>query len=71
VIDYVVTTANTWKGPIGRFRMTVDKGSTRNIVSFCGNGVRKTGPTTFSVEIRNFRPQREIKVLVVRPSNAN
>jgi hypothetical protein len=51
--------------------MTVDKGSTRNIVSFCGNGVRKTGPTTFSVEIRNFRPQREIKVLVVRPSNAN
>ena len=70
VIDYVVTTANTWKGPIGRFRMTVDKGNAKNIVSFCGNGVRKTGPTTFTVEMRNFRPTREIKVLVVKPPEA-
>lgn len=70
VIDYVVTTANTWKGPIGLFRMTVDKGDTKNIVSFCANGVKKTGPTTFTVEIRNFRPKREIKVLVVKPPQA-
>lgn len=70
VIDYVVTTANTWKGPIGRFRMTVDKGNTKNIVSFCGDGVKKTGPTTFTLERRNYRPQREIKVLVVKPPEA-
>jgi hypothetical protein len=71
VIDYVVTTANTWKGPIGRFRMTVDKGNAKNIVSFCGNGVKKTGPTTFTLERRNYRPQREIKILVVKASGAN
>ena len=70
VIDYVVTTANTWKGPIGRFRMTVDKGNAKNIVSFCGDGVKKTGPTTFTLERRNYRPQREIKVLVVKPPEA-
>ncbi len=70
VIDYIVTTANTWKGPIGRFRLTVDKGSAKNIVSFCGTGVKKTGPTTFSFEIRNFTPRHEIKVLVVKPPEA-
>ena len=70
VIDYVVTTANTWKGPIGRFRMTVDKGNAKNIVSFCGDGVKKTGPTTFTLERRNYRPEREIKVLMVKPPEA-
>jgi hypothetical protein len=65
-VDYILTSANTWKGPIGRFRLTVDKGKPANIVSFCGDGVRKTGPTTFSLERRNFRPDRELKVLVVQ-----
>ena len=67
VIDYILTTANTWKSPIGHFRLTVDKGAPRNIVSLCGNGVRKTGPTTFVLEANNFRPQHDIKVLIVKP----
>lgn len=66
VIDYVLTTANTWKGPIGRFRLTVDKGDPRNIVSFCGNGVRKTGPTTFTFEYTRFRPKQDLKILIVK-----
>jgi hypothetical protein len=65
VIDYVLTTANTWKGPIGHYRLTVDKGSPANIVSFCGNGVKKTGQTTFSLEATNFAPTQDIKVLIV------
>ncbi len=67
VIDYILTTANTWKGPIGHFRLTVDKGNPRNIVSLCGNNVRKTGPKTFVFEANNFRPQQDIKVLIVKP----
>jgi hypothetical protein len=66
VIDYILTTANTWKNPIGRFRLTVNKGDPRNIVSFCGNGVRKTGPTTFSLEYKNFKPVQDLKVLIVK-----
>jgi hypothetical protein len=50
--------------------MTVDKGNAKNIVSFCGDGVKKTGPTTFTVERRNYRPEREIKILVVKPPEA-
>jgi hypothetical protein len=68
VLDYILTTANTWKGPIGRFRLTVNKGDSRNLVSFCASGVRKTGPTTFVVEASNFRPDRDLSVLVVQPN---
>lgn len=67
VIDYILTTANSWKGPIGHFRMTVDKGNPRNIVSLCGNGVRKTGPTTFVLEANRFRPVQDVKILIVKP----
>ena len=66
VIDYILTTANTWKGPIGRFRLTVNKGAARNIVSFCGTGVKKTGPTSFSLEYTNFKPTQDLKVLIVK-----
>jgi hypothetical protein len=65
VIDYVLTTAKTWSGPIGHFRLTVDKGKARNIISLCGDNVRKTGPTTFTLEARDFVPDRDVKVLIV------
>ena len=45
-VDYILTTANNWRGPIGKFRLTIDKGAPDNLVSFCGENVRKTGPTT-------------------------
>jgi len=67
IIDYILTTANTWKGPIGHFRLTVDKGAARNIVSLCGDNVRKTSPRTFVLEANNFKPTHDIKVLIVKP----
>lgn len=65
-IDYVLTSGANWKGPIGDFTMTIDKGSARNLVSFCGDGVRKTGPTTFQVHQANFTPTRDVKVLIYK-----
>jgi hypothetical protein len=70
VLDYVLTTANTWKGPIRRFRLTINKGDPGNLVSFCATGVRKTGPTTFTVEATDYRPDRDLSVLVLK-SNSN
>lgn len=66
-IAYVLRTANSWAGPIGRFRLTLDKGAPGNVISFCGEGVRKTGPTTFTVEKTNYAPDRDLEVLVVVP----
>lgn len=70
VLDYVLTTANTWKGPIRRFRLTINKGEPGNLVSFCATGVRKTGPTTFTVEATDYRPDRDLSILVLK-SNSN
>lgn len=64
---YVLRTANSWAGPIGTFRLTLDKGKPENILSLCADGVKKTGPTTFVVEKRDFIPDRDLHILVVQP----
>ncbi|MBK8287129.1 MAG: DUF4424 family protein [Ahniella sp.] len=67
-IDYVLRTANSWAGPIRAFTLTLDKGDPRNIISLCIDGVKKTGPTTFVVEKKNFIPDRDLQILIVDPS---
>ncbi|MBP6012619.1 MAG: DUF4424 domain-containing protein [Alphaproteobacteria bacterium] len=67
VVDYVLTTGKNWKGAIGRFRLTVDKGQPDNVISFCMDGVRKSGPTTFVVERTNFEPDRDLSVMIFEP----
>ena len=66
-IDYVLTTGANWARPIGRFRLVVDKGEPGNLVSFCESGVRKIGPTRYEVVHRNWRPTRDLHVLIVSP----
>jgi hypothetical protein len=64
-VDYVLTTANTWAGPIGSFKLTIDKGNAKNVISLCVDGIKKTGPTTFVVEKKNFTPTDDISILLV------
>lgn len=64
-LSYVLTTGANWAGPIKRFRLVVDKGSTGNLVSFCGTGVTKTGPTTFEMVKDDFWPERDLDVLFI------
>jgi len=64
-VDYILTTGANWAEPIGEFRLVVDKGSSRNLVSFCGEGVRKIGPTRFEIRRRNYTPTRDLSVLIL------
>jgi hypothetical protein len=66
-IDYVLTTGANWKAPIGDFHMTIDKGATNNLVSFCGNGVSKISPTQFEVHYTNFTPTKDVAILLLVP----
>ncbi len=66
-IGYVLTTGGNWRSPIGRFRLVVDKGAPENLVSFCGEAVRKISPTRFETVRTNWRPDRDLKVLIVSP----
>lgn len=66
-ISYVLTTGGNWAtGTIGRFRLTVDKGDPKSIVSFCGDGVKKTGPTTFEVNATDYYPARDVDILILK-----
>ena len=66
-ISYILMTGNNWAGPIGNFTLTVDKGDPKNIVSFCGNGVKKTGPTTFEMSAKDFYPEHDLNILLLKP----
>ena len=66
-IAYVLRTANSWAGPIQRFRLTLDKGAPGNVISLCADGVKKTGPTTFVVEKTDYSPAADLHVLIAAP----
>jgi len=70
-LEYVLTTGGNWAtGVIGSFKLTIDKGAPENLVSFCGTGVRKTGPTTFEMTAQDFYPAKDIDVLILKPNRA-
>lgn len=67
--EYVLRTANSWAGPIGKFKLTLDKAYPDYVISLCADGVKKTGPTTFVVEKTDYTPDRDLNILVVKPFN--
>lgn len=64
-LDYILTTAANWAGSISKFHLTVDKGAPANLVSFCGNGVKKTGPTTFEMSATDYYPEADLHILIL------
>jgi hypothetical protein len=66
-VAYILTTGANWRSPIASFRLVVDKGSPDNIVSFCGENLRRIGPTRFEMRRTNWRPDRDLRVLILRP----
>ncbi len=67
-VGYILTTGANWAGPIGEFRLVVDKGSPDNLVSFCAEGVTKIGPTLFEVRKTDFVPTENLDVLILTRS---
>jgi hypothetical protein len=68
-ISYIWSTGGNWAGgSIGTFHLTIDKMLPQNLVSFCWDGeVKKTGPTTFEMEAKDWWPPygRELEVLIL------
>lgn len=61
-VDYILTTANGWKGPIGDFELVVER-PVGQFVSFCWDGkVEKVNATTFRAAAKDFTPTRNLTV---------
>jgi hypothetical protein len=67
-LGYILATGANWASPIGDFRLVIDKGAPGNLVSFCGTGVRKISPTRFEIRRKNWRPDRDLHILIVTPA---
>ncbi len=66
-IDYILTTANNWHGPIGDFKLTVATDSDEDIVATCMPGLKQVSPTSYELTRSNFRPDSELKLLILQP----
>lgn len=65
-ISYVLVTGGNWATNIGDFKLTIDKGAASSLVSFCGEGVKKTGPTTFEMTAEDFYPEKNVEILILK-----
>lgn len=66
-VDFILTTANTWKTPIEDFTLIVErpklKGSLASYVSFCWDGpIEKIDTDHFKATTRNFVPKKELRI---------
>ncbi len=68
-IDYILTTANNWAGPIQKFRLSVITDSPDDIVVTCMPGLKRVGTTRYELVRSDFHPDRDLKVLVLQPAN--
>jgi hypothetical protein len=65
-IDYILRTGANWSGPIGQFRLVVDKGDADSLVSFCGDGLKKISNTQFEMKKTDFKPDGDLAVLILK-----
>lgn len=66
-IQYILTTANNWSGPIRDFHLSVVADNPDDIVLTCMPGLKRTGPTRYEMTRSNFHPDREFDLLILQP----
>lgn len=64
-IGYKLSPGANWRGRIGRFRLTVDKGYPDRLVSLCMDGLTKVSSTRFEVIRTDYEPTHDLDVLFV------
>ena len=62
-LGYVLKTAQFWSGPIGNFRLVVDKGKPANLVAFCPPDSRKITETRFEWTATKFAPKQDLEAV--------
>jgi hypothetical protein len=68
-IQYILTTANNWSGPIRNFRLSVIPDAPDDIVVTCLPGLKPISPARYELVRSNFRPDKELDVLILQRAN--
>jgi hypothetical protein len=65
-VDYILQTAKNWNGPIRTFRLSVLTDHADDIVATCINGLKRVSPTRYELAYTDYRPERDLKVLILQ-----
>lgn len=70
-VEYVLRTGANWAGPIGRFRLTVEKPSPDATMALCAPGkLEPVSPTVSVFEAKDFTPVADLAILFLTPDGA-
>lgn len=64
-INHVLKAGTNWLGPVKDFKIVIDKGKPDRLVSFCLDNVKKISPTAFEIRMKDFTPDRDLKILLI------
>jgi hypothetical protein len=67
-ISYLLSSGASRARPIGEFHLVVDAGDAGSLVSFCADGVTRTGPARYEVRKTGFLPQGDLDILILKRS---
>jgi len=62
-LGYVLTTGANWRGPIGRFRLTVEAPNPADFVFVCLDGARRVAGNRIEAELTDFWPWHDLEIL--------
>lgn len=64
-LNYVLKTGANWKGPIGKFKMVINKDEPSALVYLCWGNLEQTSPTTLTFEKERFVPSKDLSILFI------
>jgi hypothetical protein len=64
-VQYILTTANNWSGPIGNFKLTLLTDDSEDLLFTCMPGLKQVAPSRYEFAQANFRPAKELNVLIL------
>jgi len=67
-IQYILTTGANWNGPIRDFHLTVTSDAAADLVMTCTPGLNRAAPTRYELQRRDFRPDKELDLLILQPA---
>lgn len=67
-IEFTLTSANAWSGPIGIFHLTVLTKDPNDMLMTCMPGLQRVVPTKFELEKDNFQPSEDLKLMILQKS---
>jgi hypothetical protein len=67
-VHYILTTASSWRGPIGRFHLVIETGRPDDILAVCPMGLEQTASGRYELERTGYVPERDLDILMLHHS---